>query len=114
MAITQIARTTETFSNPITAATTVAGSTGFSPNTAAGIILRCTATTGDAAIVVKFNVSSGPGATSYELRNSSNTAVSITVQTGGAYELPGELFAAPFVTITTASGTATFIVSLKS
>jgi hypothetical protein len=114
MAITYIARTTETFTNPVGAATTVAASTAFSLNVAVGAVLRCTATTGSAAVVVKFHVLEAPGATAFELRDATDTAVSVTVSPNCAYELPSELFAAPFVAITTASGTASFLVSTKS
>jgi len=114
MSITYIARTTETFTNPVNAATTVGSSTAFSLNTAVGAVLRCTATTGSAAVVVKFHVSDVSGGTTYELRDATNTAISMTVAPLFAYELPSQLFAAPYVTITTATGTANFLVSTKS
>lgn len=114
MAITHIARVTETFTNPIGAAATVAASDAFSLNTAVGAVLRCTNTTGSAAVVLKFHVLDTASGTGYELRDSANSAVTITASPNCAYELPSELFAAPFVKITTASGTATFLVSTKS
>ena len=114
MAITQIARVTETFTNPIDAETTVSASDAFSLNTAVGAVLRCTATTGSTAVVVKFHVLGTADGTGFELRDATNTAVSITVAPNCAYELPSELFAAPFVKMTTAAGVATFTISTKS
>jgi len=64
--------------------------------------------------VVKFYVLGTADGTGFELRDATNTAVSVTVAPNCAYELPSELFAAPFVKMITATGTATFTISTKS
>jgi len=115
MAITYIARQTDTLTQPITAATTVAASTPFSLNSAGGGMLLCTAVSAGSPQVIKFNVStSASPASTYELRDATNTAISLTVDALKAYDLPAELFAAPYIFITIASGTATFLISTKS
>jgi len=118
MAVIYIARTTELLATAVTAAATTAtaGITPFSLNSASGALLMCSATSTAAAMVVKFYAGVTAAGPFYELRDSTNTAISLTVAANGCYDLPEQLFAAPFIAITTpaAGNTATFSIATKS
>lgn len=118
MAVVYIARTTELLANPVTAAATTAtaGITPFSLNSASGAVLMCSATSTAAAMVVKFSAGVTAQGPFYELRDATNTAISLTVAPNHCYDCPAELFAAPYIAITTpaAGNTATFTISTKS
>jgi hypothetical protein len=118
MAVVYIARTTEILTNAVTAAATTAtaGITPFSLNSASGALLMCSATSTAAAMVVKFSAGVTRTGPFYELRDATNTAISLTVAPNGCYDLPEQLFASPYIAITTpaAGNTATFTISTKS
>lgn len=118
MAVVYIARTTEILTNSVTAAATTAtaGITPFSLNSASGAVLMCSATSTAAAMVVKFYAGVTAAGPFFELRDATNTAISLTVAPNCCYDCPAELFAAPFIAITTpaAGNTATFTISTKS
>jgi len=118
MPVTYIARQTELFSSNIVAAATTAtaGITPFSLNSASGGLLMCSATSTAAAMVVKFWAGLSASGPFYELKDSSNVGITATVAPNCCFDIPAELFASPFIAITTpsAGNTATFRIATKS
>ena len=118
MSVTYIARQTELYSGTITAAATTAtaGITPFSLNSASGGLLMCSALSTGTTMVVKFWAGLTISGPFYELKDTSNVGITATVAPSCCVDIPAELFASPYIAITTpaAGNTATFRIATKS
>jgi hypothetical protein len=90
---------------------------GFAMAVHSGAMLLVSATSSGAAITLTFRTKMTAGSSDiFTACNASNSPVTLTVQPGRAYAVPDELFAASYVTATTANAgeTVTCLVATKS
>jgi hypothetical protein len=103
-----------TLYGPITITNDPATTAGFSLTTAAGAMLMVDSVSGGGGVTISFYAKADPKfSESYLLVDSSNAAVTQTVQAGRCFELPSGMFAARFILPVTDSGTAVIRYAVK-
>lgn len=110
-----IARFNDKTTVDVTFTETAASTGGFVTSLHAGAILFVRSTSTAGAIVLTFGARPSPSSTEFFVAaDSSNQPITLTVQPGRCYALPDELFAATYVSASTAAGqTATCSIFLK-
>lgn len=118
MSVSQICRFSETLTRELVFANSIGQSEWFVLAQHGGAILMVNQLTSGAGSTstLKFHIKrSTDAAETFEVADSANAVVTLTIQAGRCYQLPDELFAASYVTATTgtAGHTARCFIQMK-